>query len=103
MSSNRSLVLTKEKFDATVSRLMNSRDPVDTHLKHWIKTKGFGSVDTPEGQLVDALDVPNSAASNLKGDTLHLPDQLHVYDVTKQVHVDWCVHRSHFLMWFCPS
>ena len=85
------MVLTKENSDATVAHL-NSRDPVDAHFKHWIKTKEFGIVDIPALQLVDALLVPNSAASKLKEATRHLRGQL--YDVTKQYrwHVDWLAY-----------
>ena len=97
LSSKRSLVLTKEKFDATVAHLKNPRDPVDAHFKHWVKTKKFGLVDIPALELVDALVVPNPAASKIEGATRHLrvvhADQL--YDITKQVHVDELKHAGY--------
>ncbi|KAL8570750.1 hypothetical protein ACOMHN_006900 [Nucella lapillus] len=97
LSSKRSLVLTKEKFSATVAHLKNPRDPVDAHFKHWVKTKEFGIVDIPALKLVDALVVPNPAASKIEGATRHLrvvhADQL--YEVTKQVHVDELKHAGY--------
>ncbi|KAL8611390.1 hypothetical protein ACOMHN_014445 [Nucella lapillus] len=97
LSSKRSLVLTKEKFSATVAHLKNPRDPVDAHFKHWVKTKEFGIVDIPALKLIDALVVPNPAASKIEGATRHLrvvhADQL--YEVTKQVHVDELKHAGY--------
>ena len=96
LSSKRSLVPTKEKFDATVAHLVNSRDPVDAHFKHWVKTKEFDIVDIPALKLVDMMRLLSEIQLH-QGATRHLrvvhADQL--YDVTKhciQVHVDWRAH-----------
>ncbi len=57
-------VLSEGKFDAVVKHLKHPDEKVDSHLRHWIKTKKYQLMDLPGLGLNQVLVIPNNSKDN---------------------------------------
>ena len=65
LASNRSLFITRERFDAVVDNIKRPGIKVDPQFKHWVKLRRFQLITSHELGIIDSLVVPNE--SDIKG------------------------------------
>ena len=55
IASQKSTIITTEKYHKIVEHLKNPTIPVNAHFKHWVKTKGFYLYNEPALNIIDVL------------------------------------------------
>ena len=95
IASQKSTIITTEKYHRIVEYLKNPTIPVNAHFKHWVKTKGFYLYNEPALNIIDVLALRSKEDPEGADNCLRQIHSGQMYEVVKAVHESELKHPGY--------